>query len=59
MAGEARRESRGGPSQVDGLPAAVAIRTGATVATRNTRDFKAMGCPCSDPLKNPPVQPAT
>jgi len=59
MAGEARRESRGGPSLVDGLLAAVAIRTGATVATRNTRDFKAMGCPCGDPLEHPSSQPAT
>jgi predicted nucleic acid-binding protein len=50
LAGEARRNSKSTPSLVDGLLAAIAIRTGATVATRNTDDFKAMGCPCQDPL---------
>jgi hypothetical protein len=57
IAGEARRAGRGNPSLVDGLLAAIALRRGATVATRNTKDFKAMGCPCADPLRHPPVQP--
>jgi predicted nucleic acid-binding protein len=50
MAGEARRQGKGSPSVVDGLLAAIAIRTGATVATRNETDFRAMGCPCAYPL---------
>lgn len=50
LAGEARRGGRGSPSLIDGLIAAIAIRTGATVATRNTTDFAAMGCPCANPL---------
>jgi len=56
MAGEARRQGKGAPGVVDGLLAAIAIRTGATVATRNETDFKAMSCPCSNPLKNFPTQ---
>jgi predicted nucleic acid-binding protein len=59
MAGDARRNGKGKPSLVDGLLAAMALRTGAKVATRNTKDFEAMGCPCEDPLKDPPQQPAT
>lgn len=59
LAGEARRNSKGAPSLVDGLLAAIALRMGATVATRNEVDFKAMGCACDNPLKNPPAQPAT
>jgi predicted nucleic acid-binding protein len=50
MAGDARRQGKGSPSVVDGLLAAIAIRTGATVATRNENDFSAMGCPCANPL---------
>jgi predicted nucleic acid-binding protein len=50
MAGDARRAQKGLPSLVDSLIAAVALRTGATVATRNVKDFKAMGCPCKNPL---------
>jgi predicted nucleic acid-binding protein len=50
LAGEARRSGKGKPGLVDGLLAAIALRTGATVATRNTTDFKAMGCPCKNPL---------
>jgi len=57
MAGEARRNGQGKPSLVDGLIAAIALRSGATVATRNLSDFKSMGCPCADPLEHPPVQP--
>jgi toxin FitB len=53
MAGEARRQGKGKPSLADGLLAAIALRTGATVATRNVTDFTAMGCPCDDPLKHP------
>jgi predicted nucleic acid-binding protein len=53
MAGEARRQGKGKPSVVDGLLAALALRTGATVATRNQTDFRAMGCPCADPLGQP------
>jgi predicted nucleic acid-binding protein len=59
MAGEARRNGKGGPSLVDGLLAAVAIRSGATVATKNVSDFKSMGCPCFNPLEHPAGQPAT
>jgi predicted nucleic acid-binding protein len=51
LAGEARRLSKGKPSLVDGLLAAIALRTGATVATRNLTDFRAMGCPCKNPLE--------
>jgi predicted nucleic acid-binding protein len=50
MAGDARRAQKGSPSLVDSLIAAIALRTGATVATRNVKDFKAMGCPCENPL---------
>jgi predicted nucleic acid-binding protein len=50
LAGEARRSGKGNPSLVDGLLAAIAIRTGSTVATRNVGDFAAMGCPCQNPL---------
>lgn len=50
LAGEARRLGKGKPSLVDGLLAALALRTGAKVATRNLTDFKAMGCPCENPL---------
>jgi len=51
MAGEARRSGKGKPGLVDGLLAAIALRTGSKVATRNLTDFSAMGCPCEDPLK--------
>ena len=51
LAGEARRSGKGKPSLADGLLAAIAIRTGATVATQNVGDFKAMGCPCANPLE--------
>ena len=54
MAGEARRTGKGAPSLTDGLIAAIALRTGASVATRNTKDFKAMGCPCANPLEGRP-----
>lgn len=50
LAGEARRNGKGKPSLADGLLAAIAIRTGATVATRNLTDFKGMGCPCQNPF---------
>jgi hypothetical protein len=53
MAGEARRTGKGTPSLADGLIAAIALRAGAAVATRNTKDFKAMGCPCVNPLEGP------
>jgi toxin FitB len=54
MAGEARRTGKGSPSLADGLLAAIAMRNGASVATRNIKDFKAMGCPCSNPLLEAP-----
>ena len=50
LAGEARRNGKGKPSLADGLLAAIALRTGASVATRNVTDFQAMGCPCANPL---------
>ena len=50
MAGDARRTGKARPSLADGLLAAVALRTDATVATRNLRDFEAMGCPCAQPF---------
>jgi predicted nucleic acid-binding protein len=50
LAGGARRNARGKPGLIDGLIAAIAIRTGATVATQNIKDFEAMGCPCSNPF---------
>jgi predicted nucleic acid-binding protein len=54
LAGEARRLGKGKPSVVDGLLAAIALRKGATVATQNETDFKAMGCPCANPLLEQP-----
>ena len=50
MAGEAPRTGKGTPSLADGLLAAIALRAGASVATRNAKDFKAMGCPCANPV---------
>jgi predicted nucleic acid-binding protein len=52
LAGDARRLGKGSPGLIDGLIAAVAMRLGATVATRNIRDFQAMGCACQNPLQN-------
>jgi predicted nucleic acid-binding protein len=57
LAGEARRKGKGNPSLVDGLLAAIALRKGAKVATKNVKDFNAMNCPCEDVLKHLPVQP--
>jgi predicted nucleic acid-binding protein len=56
LAGEARRLSKGKPGLIDGLIAALALRTGAKVATRNVTDFKAMGCPCENPIGLPAAQ---
>jgi len=56
LAGEARRTGQGKPSLPDALLAAIAIRTGATVATRNLKDFQALGCDCKNPLANLPGQ---
>lgn len=50
LAGAARRASEGSPGLVDGLIAALALRTSAMVATRNIRDSNAMNCPCFNPL---------
>jgi predicted nucleic acid-binding protein len=50
LAGEAWKNGAGTPDLADGLLAAIALRTGAMVATRNLKDFKAMGCPCENPL---------
>ena len=50
MAGEARRLGRGKPSLADALLAAIALRTGATVATKNLKDFLPMGVPAKNPL---------
>ncbi|MCX6926063.1 MAG: type II toxin-antitoxin system VapC family toxin [Verrucomicrobia bacterium] len=58
LAGEARRNGRGNPSLVDGLLAAIAFRKGAKVATKNLKDFKAMNCPCDNPLEQLPTQAA-
>jgi toxin FitB len=58
LAGEARRKGKGNPSLVDGLLAAIALRKGAKVATKNTKDFHAMNCPCDNPLERFPFQPA-
>jgi hypothetical protein len=52
LAAEARRLAKGNPGLIDGLIAAIALRTGAKVATRNTVDFKAMGCPVKTHCKN-------
>jgi len=51
MAGEARRQGNGAPSVVGALLAAIAIRAMATMATRNESDFKAMGYPRANPLR--------
>lgn len=50
MAGEARRLGRGKPSLADALLGAIALRTGATVATQNLKDFAAMGVTAENPL---------
>lgn len=50
LAGEVWRTTQHQPSLVDALLAAIALRTGATVAMRNLKDFEAMGCPCADVL---------
>jgi predicted nucleic acid-binding protein len=50
MAGEARRLGRGKPSLADALLGAIALRTGAVVATQNLKDFAAMGIPAENPL---------
>jgi len=50
LAGQARRNGKGKPSLADGLLAVIALRTAASVATRNLTDFQAMGCPCANPL---------
>ena len=42
-AGDARRTGKGKPGLVDGLIAAIAPRTGATVTAQNLKDFAAMG----------------
>jgi predicted nucleic acid-binding protein len=52
IAGEARRDGKASPSLADGLLAALALRKGATVATQNIRDFRAMGIPAKNPLDN-------
>lgn len=51
LAGEARRSGKGKPGLVDGLLAVLALRTGATIASRDLTDFKAMGCACENPLE--------
>ena len=51
LAGEARRLGKGKPGLIDGLIAAIAMRIGAKVATRNIADFTAMGCSCENPLE--------
>ena len=58
LAGTARRTGQGKPGLIDGLIAAVALRTGAKVATQNTKDFTAMGCPCANPLGATSRQPS-
>jgi len=52
MAGEARRLGRGKPSLADALLGAIALRTGAIVATQNLKDFAAMGVSSENPLVN-------
>jgi predicted nucleic acid-binding protein len=53
LAGEARRLGKGKPGLIDGLIAALALRTGAKVATRNVADFLGMGCKSENPLAGP------
>jgi predicted nucleic acid-binding protein len=43
LAGDARRSGKGKPGLMDGLIAAIAIRTGATVATQNTKRLRRDG----------------
>jgi predicted nucleic acid-binding protein len=57
LAGEARRKGKGNPSLVDGLLAAIALRKGAKIAIKNTKDFRAMNCPCENPLQRFPLEP--
>ena len=51
LAGNARRAGQGKPGLIDGLIAAIALRTGAMVATQNTKGFDAMGCPCANQIE--------
>ena len=51
LVGEAWRTGKGQPDLLDGLVAAIALRTNAVIATRNVKDFKAMGVPAENPLK--------
>lgn len=50
LAGEARRTGAGKPGLADAMMGALALRLGATIATRNVKDFEAMGVDCSNPL---------
>jgi toxin FitB len=50
LAGEARRAGSGKPGLADGLIAATALRLAIGVATRNLKDFEAMGVECADPF---------
>jgi toxin FitB len=52
LAGEARRRGQGSPGLADGLLAATALRLGASVATRNLKDFEGMGVDCVDPFES-------
>jgi predicted nucleic acid-binding protein len=58
LAGDARRFGKGKPGLVDGIIAAIALRTGAIVATRNVTDFKAMGCRSENPFQTIPTENA-
>ncbi len=51
----AGRERQGRPiSAADGQIAAICLATGATLATRNVRDFEDTGVPVIDPWADPP-----
>jgi predicted nucleic acid-binding protein len=48
---KARRLGKGSPGFVGGLLAALALRTGAKVATQNVKNLTAMGCLWENSLK--------
>jgi toxin FitB len=50
LAGEARRTGAGKPGLGDALIGAIALRLGAEVATRNVKDFEALGVEAVNPL---------
>ena len=55
LIGDAIRNGKVRPTLGDGLIAACALRNGRTVATKNEKDFQAMGVTTVNPLAAPPL----